>query len=431
MPTQNPYGAVPEALTQTRLSLRDIMTDMLMTKKMEQDLSLAKSKAETETAIVAANTERDKLSNAKDMAVMGETSRRNMATEQNASDTLALHQQGQDFVQNVQFPAQMSLQERNLESEIPVRKAHAASLRATTAAAMNEEKRKNEVVSAKDFADRMGAGHWLPMLGIDPNDKRPAYQWGEFKDKVKALETSHPAMALTGYGYHLKSDLENLVSQYHTPGLDTDVKAAQKVQIGKKFNELQALNKMILEIKEPDATKVVSEARKHWSDNPQTQEKYKNFDEFLPDYNASVKKMRSVFIGDLKGIAKEVIDPNYDVVMKSAMNTIKTSTGKTQAAGIEEGAKQLMKKDDLAGAYKYLTDWAKHLQTKRVNPAPLSLSEVEVGASKDLTPLNKDSAADAEKWDRSMRSGLSSLADVAKTFGKSATGAIGAAYYDK
>jgi hypothetical protein len=64
----NPYGAVPEALKEARLSLSDIMKDFLMTKKMEQDLSLAQAKAATETALVGAGMERDRLVNLRDMA---------------------------------------------------------------------------------------------------------------------------------------------------------------------------------------------------------------------------------------------------------------------------------------------------------------------------------------------------------------------------
>ncbi|HAJ26095.1 MAG TPA: hypothetical protein DCG53_02420 [Syntrophus sp. (in: bacteria)] len=427
MPIQNPYGAVPEALTQTRLSLRDIMADMLLTKKMEQDLSLAKSKAETETAIVGANIERDRLVNTKDMASLEETTRAHRANEQNAADTLSLHQQGQDFIQNVQFPSEMALKEKNLESEIPVRQAHAASLRAAATATMNEEKRKNEIVSAKDFASRMGAGHMLPVLGIDPNDKRPAYQWEALGQSFKSMMTQHPAIGIVSQGYRLKSEMADLSSQYNTPGLAPEAKAALKTQIGQRLNQLQTIDEMIMQIKEPDSTKIAESARKVWAENPQFQTQFKNYEDFHTNYAAEVKKTRSIFHDDMKAmkfnLATRDIDPDYVGTMKTARETIQKLADKKLATQIDIGRKARLEKGDLAGAYKYQTDWANYLLAKKGGNSSPTPDQSSV-----LTPLNRQSENASENWDRSMRSGLSTLADVAKAMGKSATGKIGEAY---
>ncbi len=64
----NPYGAVPEALKETRLSLRDIMADYMATKVRESNLKLDLAKVNTETELVRSGAERDKIANLRELA---------------------------------------------------------------------------------------------------------------------------------------------------------------------------------------------------------------------------------------------------------------------------------------------------------------------------------------------------------------------------
>jgi len=84
----NPYGAVPEALKETRLSLKDIMADYMATKVHESNLNLALAKANTETELVRSGAERDKLANLRELTRIGidsdvatERARANQASE--------------------------------------------------------------------------------------------------------------------------------------------------------------------------------------------------------------------------------------------------------------------------------------------------------------------------------------------------------------
>lgn len=373
---QNPYGAVPEALQQTRLSLRDIMADMLATKKMEADLSLAKTKAETETALVGANIERDRLQNLKDIATITETSRHHGAIEKNAADTLSAHKEHNLWQRETVFPEEMRLKREDLASEDRSRRASAAASyasaahsRAATAASAEERRRMNMVVSAGDFASGFGARHILPMFGIDENETRPAWQWQNMGKTIQSFMTQHPSAAILSAGYQMKSELESLASQYSTPGLDAKSKQALKEQIGTRLNQLSLLDQTIMSNKEPDPTKIAEAARRTWADNPQLQAQYGKYDEFLSDFNKDLQQARSHFKNDMLsikfGLATKEIDPNYVETMRAAKQVIDSTAPGRLSEQIAQGTNRRLSEGDLAGAYKYQTNWAKYLQSQK------------------------------------------------------------------
>lgn len=372
---QNPYGAVPEALKETRLSLRDIMADMLATKKMEMDLSLAKTKAETDTALVSANLERDRLSNLKDIAQMNEASRHHQAVEQNAADTLSLHKSGQEWEQNTKFPQELQLRRDDLDAQNQVRRSQIRESNARLAAIADERRRQNEVVSAGDFAGRFGAGHMLPLLGVNPDEKRPAWQWNQMAQTLQGFMQQHPAAAILSSGHRIKSEIENLSAQYNTPGLAPQAKENLKAQIGKKIYQLNFVDEMIMQTKEPDTTKVAETARKAWAENPQLQTQFGDkYDDFLTAFSNDLKATRSHFKKDLTSmkfsLATRDIDPDYLTTMQTAKQTIDTLADSKQATLIANGTKRRLEEGDLAGAYKYQTDWARHLQITKSSPHP-------------------------------------------------------------
>lgn len=57
----NPYGAVPEALNQTRLTIRDVVADYLKSKALESQLSLAKGQIELDRMRMDADTQRSRM----------------------------------------------------------------------------------------------------------------------------------------------------------------------------------------------------------------------------------------------------------------------------------------------------------------------------------------------------------------------------------
>ena len=346
---ENPYGAVTDALKDTRLTLRDIATGILATKKQEADLSLAKSRAETETAMVNAGVTRDQLSNQLHMAGLAENVRSNMAREANDTTRVGIAQQEADT------------HKKTSESTVRLHNAEAGKIAQEIAA-------ENEVVSAKDFATRMGAGHIVDMLGIDPGMKLPARKWAGLGQNIRGLMAASPAMQFTAQGFKLKSNLEDLTKKYNQPGIDAAIKTKIKKDMESNYDALQRLDTFIMGVKEPDATKIAESARKLWTESPELANQYKNYESFADDYATKLKATRSAFHADLDNIKTRIatmdIDPNYVGTMQNSVQVINSLADKKLAASIDLGLKNRMSRNDLKGAYDYVTGWARNLQAK-------------------------------------------------------------------
>lgn len=97
MPNQfqlsNPYGAVPEALKETRLSLHDLMSDYLATKTQEAKLKLDEAKARTENIAAGVEGRRLELTNLKDIATRQASAEEFEQTHKLAEKTAGIQEQ--------------------------------------------------------------------------------------------------------------------------------------------------------------------------------------------------------------------------------------------------------------------------------------------------------------------------------------------------
>jgi hypothetical protein len=289
----NPYGAVPEALKETRLSLRDIMGDFLQNKVLEGRINLEKSKAETETALVGAGIERERLTNLRDL------SRMRMTQEMHDED--ALRQEGQ-------FGRNLALQTKGQEdtsriagAQLKVSQGHLDVSRTAEQRAGREEARKNEVRSAGDWVEAAGMSKGLlDFLGVDPNTKMKRADAENVYTTLQSTMKSNPSLAFMAHGYSLKADLQGLQAQLAAPGITPEQAAPLRAQYDKKMRLFQNLDQLIMAEKTPDQAKIVAEARKSYTENPQLAEKYPTFEKFLDTFTANVTKARSVFQDDIK-----------------------------------------------------------------------------------------------------------------------------------
>ena len=112
--------------------------------------------------------------------------------------------------------------------------------------------------------------------------------------------------------------------------------------------------------------------------------------------------------------------------MQSSKQTIDALADKKLSTQIATGTKQRLEKGDLAGAYKYTTDWATYLLSTQKGGKP-AIKAMPTAA--DYNPVNPQNQAATENLDRAVRSGFNSLTDVAGDFLKAGTGKIGEAYY--
>jgi nicotinic acid mononucleotide adenylyltransferase len=157
---QNPYGAVPQALENSRLALRDIMADHLATKQMAANLDLAVKKAETENAMVGANLERQRMGQELDLAKMAQSQQQWQQGQENWGKSFGLQQD--KFKQDVLE----SNQRMNLAKQSAARQA-----RAEAKAFEETAPRKARDIAKMEHPDMSDPeiDEMMNLVGIDPN----------------------------------------------------------------------------------------------------------------------------------------------------------------------------------------------------------------------------------------------------------------------
>lgn len=366
---QNPYGAVPEAIKDMRVSLRDIMADVLATKKMEGDLSLARAKAETDTALINAENERHKLANEKDIARMQQQDTQfNRQLDQSASQfqqTQTLAEAAQRFSQGPAF-----------DETRRVNTAHVRHLNAQTAELGRKAREDAEVVTAQQYATERGAVHLLPMFGIDPNQKMTRKQFEGFGSQIDAMVRSNPMIMVIANGKKLQMDLDNLSGQYKTPGLDAATKEKIGGDIKAKREQLEKLDYFIMASKDPDPVKVAAEAHKTWTDNPDLATQYKNYDEYHQAFADSIRTARGRFHEGINNIkffeATKDISPTYLEDVQSAQALVAAMPDQAKAQQISAHGKKLLSQGKYKEAHEYMTQWGKYLQNAPRQAPPKS-----------------------------------------------------------
>ena len=313
----NPYGAVPDALKETRLTLRDLMADHLANKVAEGRLNLAKLSAETETAMVGANLKKEEMVNLRDLTRLKqqdtqfEESRAQRAGE--FEQTMGLQERGQ------------ALQATAQQDANAIAKGHLGVAQAGEERARREENRKNEVKTAGEWVTAAGMNKGiLDFMGVDPNQKFKRADAEALYGTLQTTMKSNPSLGFMAYGYTLRGELTNLQEQLRNPNLPP----AQAAELRKKYDaslaKFETLDKLIMAEKTPDQAKIVESARRTWTDNSDLSTKYKNFDAFLTDFQRDVTKVRGVFqedIGKLKTNAEKKSPADIEAAIKG-INTI-------------------------------------------------------------------------------------------------------------
>lgn len=291
---QNPYGAVPEAMNNTRLSLRDIMQDYLANKVTESNLEIAKAKTEVDRGAIEANLEQARMSNTRDLAGLAQ---REYQFDQN------LNQTAEQFRQNHQlntekFQADKSAQDRQIKI-----------MEAENARKNREEARMNEVRTIGDWATRAGLGRGvLDMNGLDPNMKMSRRDAAQALESWQIMVKSHPAMGFMAHGYNLKSDLQDLQAKLSDPNLAAADKEALQKTYDKKFKQFQYLDDFIMKEKMPDQAKIADTARKTYSENPNLQTIYPNYESYLQAFTKDLQQTRSIFQGDIESLKQKSME---------------------------------------------------------------------------------------------------------------------------
>jgi len=327
----NIYNAVPQALRDTRLVLRDIAQDHIASQNQQGQMELAQSRAKTDFARVQAESDKNRMNH--------EMSLRDFALRENES--------------------QARTRMNNVQTNIIARK-------------FNDD---NTVLTGDEYANRFGAKHLLHLFGINGQQKMTVAQWNEATTPIKKLLQTSPYAAFTAQAYHLKSEIEDLTRKYHQPGLAPDARDNIKKQIQDKNTRYGFLLNGIMSANPPDATKIAAEARKNWAEFPELYKEYPDFSTYLQAYTADVKKAHKLYHDDSKIFNRQLatmdIDPNYDDVMRNAVELIQTQIPDQNAADeiIQQiAAKQ--KSGDLQGAYNIAIAWQKTLtkQTPALSP---------------------------------------------------------------
>lgn len=353
----NPYGAVPEALKETRLTLRDLMAAHLENKVAEGRLSLEKAKADTELAMVGANIKRDEIASLRDAAHLKQ--QENLFTRGQAQQAI-LHRE--DAGQRAdEFRVNKGLREQELS--------------------LQAKRDKIAADTARHALERKPVSEWLAQSGIDPR-VAPLLGFKDIKQTMTREDARYLANNLAGYVPHLEAglaaedmrkiqdalpkakpeELPALQQQYET--------AARKFAISnQRIKGISDHDKMVLANKMQQEGKSAQEVAAFISELEQGLQQTKAAGETLTNKIDSFHDLRS----------KIGVDPLYDKRSDEAVRTILQLAPKDLAARIDAGYKDRIRKKDFKGAYDYLRGYAYQLEQQRagINPNQAEASEPE------------------------------------------------------
>lgn len=351
----NPYGAVPEAIKDARVSLRDITADLLATKKMEGELTLAKTKAETEASLAAAASERYKLENEKDI------SRMNMQSDQ---FNRQLDQSGRQFQDNFSLAksAQAFQQGPKFEQEKRLTDAQIAASRAQTAhsaAQTRQLQRSEQQITPRAYLQELGAPDGLFALfpNIQPDKSYQRWQLEDFKNQFVDFNKRNPAVALLSNMAAVQQQIPALVQQFHA-----EQDPAKKKVLGDRVRQLYEAQdvgqRLVLAANEPSAVEITRAAEKLGED-PQ-------------EFAKKVNEVRSAIQPNLRqwrmDAATFEISPTYgsDVTQYAKIIETKMPAGpqKTQLIAAHKALQDKVAAGDPAAAkqlYDNMKGWAQHL----------------------------------------------------------------------
>jgi hypothetical protein len=336
----NPYGAVPNALRETRLSLRDIMQDYMANKVAESNLQIAKAKADVERGSIEANLEQARMTDLREVA--------------------RIAQAGQQFEKNYGLhERETSLRERIEPERIGLERDRVNILKSEDARKAREEGRMSQVRTIGEWADLAGINRGiLDMYGINPGVKISRRDAELSLKNFADLVRQHPSLGLMAHGFSLKSDLLDLQTKLADPGLTAEEKTALRATYDKKFPQFENLDDFIMKEKMPDQAKIADTARKTYAENPQLQNKYPNFESYLEAFATDLQHTRSIFQNDIKALKKKHLEMTEgitpEVVRDYARKIESLDIPQADKHRIAIQAKAFVDKGDLGAAGRFL-----------------------------------------------------------------------------
>lgn len=290
---KNPYGAVPAALKETRLTLRDIASDMLGTRAEQNRLSLEQSKAKSELAMIAANLDRDRLIDQRQTEQFNKT----FTLQQAAEERRAQEAKRQDEQFNKTYSLRQAAEEREAEQ---FNKTFSLQQAAEERRA-REEARQNEVKTAGEWIKEAG---WPPAMvdvfGIESDTKVARRDATLTYTTLATALQKNPGLAMLVYGFKLRGTLLDMQDKMNNPDLTPQQQTSLRQEYDVVLQKFNNLDQLIMAAKEPDQTKIVESARRVWSENPDMAAQYKNFDGFLTAFQSDIKNARGVFHDEIK-----------------------------------------------------------------------------------------------------------------------------------
>lgn len=303
MQLSNPYGAVANALKDTRLTLRDIGQDLAAEQHAANQMNLAVSEQDIRRAKTMSDIETEKQRRAETAARL--------------------------YGQN--------LQNQQLAQII---------------------KDQNTVVTAEDFANRYGAKHILPLFGIDPKEKRPAAQWAPIGQQIAGVMQKSPFIAFQATQFDLQGQINELNDKIAQPGLDETTKGKLVQQLKSKTTQYTRNSRLFNNITEPSAT----ELGREWDKDPDLQAAYPDKQKYISATQEAHRALRADEKNMQMRLATVDIDPNYTQTMRAAQQVIASKiTDRKAAEKILNNIDALIAKNDYQAAYNLAKSWAEKL----------------------------------------------------------------------
>jgi hypothetical protein len=355
----NPYGAVPEALKETRLTLRDLMTAHLENKVAEGRLGLEKAKADTELAMVGANIKRDEIASLRDAAKMKQD-----------ADQFGL---GLLNRQN-EFGVTTDLKKQDMEQTATAERNRNAIAQGHLS--VDQARGKREAAASSKALRRLPLSEWLKISGTDA---RVAADLGLnnpnmllYEDEAKEFYANNKGLVPhleAKWAYKDMKEHEELLSntpQTELPKLEKQYNATRdrfmnaKLKIDISNKGLSDSGAVALYRQRLEAGDTPEQAAEHVGKLKTTLKEIKESGDVLRDDPDSFKVK----------VIKHRVDPLYDKRSDEAVKTILQLADKKLAAGITAGYKDLVQKKDFRGAYDYLRGYAYQLEQQRAGVIP-------------------------------------------------------------
>jgi len=255
----NPYGAVPEALKETRMTLRDIMQDYLANKVTESNLEIARAKADVERASVEADIQKAGMMNTLSLA--------RLAQEANQFQQNYGLQERQVALEEQTKPQQIWAQQEQARASMKTAEARAQEVGLIAA----EQARKNQIVTLGQLGNERNIPKvYFTANGIDPNTRLRRADGEEMMKIIGAKFAQDPALMTKFNQFGIREKMLELQDKMADPTIPTDQKTIMNQQYNKLKEQFQSLEVLSNELKKGDNSALIPYIVKYAQDNPAT-----------------------------------------------------------------------------------------------------------------------------------------------------------------